>query len=242
MSKLEKFYINHIEQSINNARLLKSSLLPFHLRIDGMSSDKNRHLFNNLLSMKPPYNPARKVRYLEIGSWKGSTFCASIFNNNIEAFSIENYSEFLDASFKGQHDIHPKDAFTLNLAKTEALSKINSEIYLIRDDCFSIDIFEPDIGLFDVYFYDGEHSFESHKKAFTHFNDCLQDTFIAVVDDIQEKPGQPVYEATKEAFAELKYTVVKEWYLNESINHTIEEAMNGWWNGLYIAVIKKNIK
>lgn len=230
----EEEYVQHVERSIALAKARVSRLSQFQLEIDGMSSYKNRHLFNNLCSIKLPY----QLRYLEIGSWKGSTFCSAICNNDIDATSIENFSEFTTTTFKGEF-LHPKVSFHQNLNRTLETSAVKSKVTTIEKDSFSVDV--KSLGLFDIYFYDGEHSIENHEKAFTYFNPCLQDVFITVVDDYQQTPGHPVYEATKKAFADLKYNVVKDWYLYEPTGDTVQGAMNGWWNGLYIAVVKKNV-
>lgn len=231
---IEENYVEHVERSIALAKKHVSRLSKFQLEIDGMSSYKNRHLFNNLCA---PCQPDI-FRYLEIGSWKGSTFCAAIFNNDVDATSIENFSEFIDTSFKGER-VHPKFAFKRNLDDTLINSISTPKITLIEKDSFSVDV--NSLGKFDIYFYDGEHSFDNHVKAFTYFNPCLKDVFITVVDDYQQTPGHPVYEATKKAFADLKYNVVKDWYLYEPTGSTVQGAMDGWWNGLYIAVVRKNV-
>lgn len=230
-------YVQHVEASISKARLGQSKLLPLHMHIDGMSSYKNRHLFNNLLSLT---QEGRKTRYLEVGSWKGSTFCSAIFSNEIEATSIENFSEFTTTSFCGQHAVHPQEAFHRNLSETLGRSSPRPVVSTIQRDSFQVAPSSLD-GPFDVYFYDGEHSFDSHVKAFTHFDRCLAHTFITVVDDYQQTPGHPVYEATKKAFAELGYAVAKDWFLFEPTGDTVQGAMAGWWNGLYVAVVSTSI-
>lgn len=56
--------------------------------MDGMSGYKYRKFINLLISKID--NP----RYLEIGSWKGSTLCSAISNNVVSATAIENWSQF----------------------------------------------------------------------------------------------------------------------------------------------------
>jgi len=234
MTTIQERYVQHVETSVARARLLQSKLLPFQLEIDGMSSYKNRHLLNNLMSLQLE---GRKLRYLEVGSWKGSTFCASIFNNDIEATSIENFSEFTSTSFIGEY-VHPREAFHRNLNTTVTLSNPRPIVITVQRDSFATD--PTSLGApFDVYFYDGEHSYDSHVKAYTHFHPCLADTFITLVDDYQEKPGNPPFEATKHAFDRLGFSVIKSWYLFEETHDTVQGAMAGWWNGLYVAVVQK---
>jgi hypothetical protein len=54
------------------------------LSMQGMSGRKYRTLVNNMPD----------ARYLEIGSWAGSTLCAAIYNNEVRALAIDNWSEF----------------------------------------------------------------------------------------------------------------------------------------------------
>ena len=48
--------------------------------IEGFSSDRVRHFLNNLCSYED-------TKYLEVGVYKGSTFCAAIQNNDVTAYS-----------------------------------------------------------------------------------------------------------------------------------------------------------
>jgi hypothetical protein len=56
-------------------------------QIDGMSGIKTRHFYNNLLSLDDS-------RYLEIGTWKGSSVCSAMFGNTQKVLCIDNWSEF----------------------------------------------------------------------------------------------------------------------------------------------------
>lgn len=228
-TELANHYIAHVEASIALAKEHKSKLLPFHLDIDGMSSHKGRHLFNNLLSVRA--DEARPTRYLEVGTWKGSLLCAATFNNPIAAVAIDDFSQFTDISFIGQHHVHPRTALSQNLAQSAARSTIQTPIRFIDGDAFSQD--PASLDLFDVYFYDGLHTFEAQKRAFTHFAPCLRDTIITMVDDYSDEATQ---RATQEGLSEAGFTVVKDWYLYEQTDQTLEGLKTGWWNGVYVGV------
>src|SRR5450759_5426501 len=58
------------------------------LAIDGMSGKKYRRLINEIVSSMP--NP----RYLEIGSWAGSTACAAMFGNKAKITCVDDWSQF----------------------------------------------------------------------------------------------------------------------------------------------------
>lgn len=84
----------------------------------------------------------------------------------------------------------------------------------------------------NIYFYDGSHTKLSQEMAFTYYNDILDQVFVAIVDDW----NRPVVQAgTKKAFEKLNYRILFEIAMPGLKNN---DAKN-WWNGLYIAVIKK---
>src|ERR1051326_5428948 len=78
------------------------------LGIRGMSGKKYRRFINNLIETMPD------ARYLEIGVWQGSTLCSAIFENEVTATCIDNWSEF-DGPF---------DKFLTNLAKFKGKSRV----------------------------------------------------------------------------------------------------------------------
>ena len=84
----------------------------------------------------------------------------------------------------------------------------------------------------NVYFYDGGHTATTQEKAFTYFNPILDDLFIAVVDDWN---WDCVVEGTFMAFDKLRYEVLFDIALPANGNGDLEN----WWNGLYVAVIRK---
>lgn len=176
------------------------------------------------------------IKYLEIGSWKGSTFCSAIANNSIFGVSIDNFSEFTNITINGNNT--PSSlALKQNISYVHSISRPQSWMNVHCQDCFSIDPSSLG-GLFDVYFYDGEHSYESQYKAFTHFNSCLSKICIILVDDYAiDVPNAP-REATQKAFHDLGYLIHKDWYLFGG-NDTVAQASLNWWNGVYVAIIEK---
>ena len=78
-TEFEHQYIDAVKNSFNKALNCESKLPPWILNIQGMSGKKYRHFINNLFSS------ILNCRYLEIGSWKGSTLCSAIFNNRISS-------------------------------------------------------------------------------------------------------------------------------------------------------------
>ena len=183
--------------------------------MDGYSSEKVRHLLNNLCSRE-------NTRYFEIGTWKGSTFISALFGNQKtikDAVAIDDWSEFGG----------PEKDFRAHCA--HFLSKVKYRFY--AEDCFSIepkDFFSVPINLF---FYDGNNSAEHHEKAFTYYDEIFADVFIVIIDDwnvCQIRKG------TFQAFHKLGYKVAYEKFLPAKFNGDKEN----WWNGIYLAVIRKD--
>ena len=209
-----QFLIEHVKRSIKNAEVGKSNLTKEVLHLSGLSSSKVRHLLNNLCTLPNSY-------YLEIGVYQGSTFISALYNNTntlIDAIAIDNWSEF---------------GFQKNIFLKNCTEFIKNEPFKF----FEINSFEANVlEIFDnpitIYFYDGEHSVEAQKKAFTYYNTVFANTFIAVVDDWN---WQQVRTGTQQAFKELGYKVLYEKELPASYVGDLEN----WWNGVYIAVIQK---
>jgi hypothetical protein len=80
-------YISHIKTAINNSQNNISKINQEILNLEGMSGSRTRHLYNNLCSIED-------CRYLEIGTWKGSTVCSAMFGNNGNITCIDNWSQF----------------------------------------------------------------------------------------------------------------------------------------------------
>lgn len=203
-----------ITNAINNAEKLTSKLNENILKIDGMSSHRIRHFLNNLLS------EFDNVNYLEIGCWKGSTLISSCYNNNIKkCIAIDNWSQFGG----------PENEFKDNIKK----NLINNNIEFYNIDCFKFDINNIKDNI-DIYFYDGGHDEIEQYKAFIHYNNKLNNNFIAIVDDWNY---EKVKNGTRRAFSDLKYNIIHEWELTG--NTTKINDASTWWNGLYVALIRK---
>lgn len=115
--------------------------------------------------------------------------------------------------------------------------KKNSETYLpdVLNELKPIDCFTFDPAALpmpvNIYVYDGGHSVEKQAEAFKHFNSAFADTFIAIVDDWS---WDFIREGAFKGFKDLNYTIVYEKAFPGN------NDAKGWWNGYYIAVIRKN--
>ncbi len=214
-STKEQQIIEHVKHSIALAEQKKSNLSGDALEIRGMSGYKVKHFLNNLCSLP-------NTSYLEIGCWQGSTLVSALYGNESHinhAVAVDNWAEFGG----------PKVEFLRNIQKF-----LNPGlVHFFEQDCFSMKLENSFPVPVNIYFYDGDHSALSQEKAFTFFNDIFEDIFIAIVDDWN---WERVREGTLSGFAKLNYRIC----FDQAIYTDREGDPDGWWNGIYIAVIKKS--
>ncbi|NBP66059.1 MAG: hypothetical protein EBU66_15530 [Bacteroidetes bacterium] len=213
---MEQFYKEHIDKSFENAENHVSKIDEGILRMDGMTGKKTRHFYNNLLDIPD-------ARYLEIGTWKGSSVCSAMCNNKATVVCIDNWSEFGG----------PKYEFLRNFD----MYKGENNATFIESDCFTVDTSK--LPKFNIYMYDGNHLEESHYKALLHYYDCLDDIFIYIVDDWNWNTAR---DGTIHSIEKLNLKVLYERSirLTWDESHTPQpEARNTWHNGIYVAVLQK---
>ena len=213
---MEVKYKTLVETAFENAEKHISKITSDILAMDGMSGKKTRHFYNNLLNIED-------ARYLEIGTWKGSSVCSAMCNNKAKVVCIDNWSEFGS----------PKSEFLENFEKFRG----ENDASFIEKEAFEVDV--SVLPKFNIYMYDGHHSEESQYKALSHYYNCLDDVFIYIVDDWN---GLGAREGTIKAIQDLKLKVLyeKEIRLTWDNTHTPRPlADETWWNGIYFAVLQK---
>jgi hypothetical protein len=211
-------YSNHLNQSVARSILGIGKLPNTVLRLEGMSSHGNRLLLNNLCEMNG--------NYLEIGSWKGSTFISALYNNpKCIGTSIDNHQEFKNSVFKTSAE---------ELKANCETNLVNNESYeLITENCFSNDLVLPK--KYNVYFYDGFHGFDDQYNALKYYYDSLEPIFYFVCDDYSINR---VERGTQGALSDLNIQVITDYKLFG--NQLIEPCTKrGFWNGLYVALCVK---
>lgn len=210
--------ILHVQESIKNAKIGSSQLTEEILKIEGMSNPPVRHLLNNLCAYPG-------TCYLEVGSWKGSTWISALYENQhflYQATAIDDWSQFGG----------PKAKFDENCDRY--LGSIVYKAY--SQDCFTLNLREPFDYPVTTYFYDGDHTAEAQELAFTYFNPVFDEVFIAIVDDWKFPQAQ---EGTRSAFKKLNYEILFEMELPP---RRVALDPVGFWNGTYVAVIRKPLK
>lgn len=203
--------MKHIEASLRKTEENDSKLIGVNqiLKMEGMSGKKTRHFYNNICSMDD-------ARYLEIGTWKGSSLCSAMYKNKMTCVAVDNWSEFWG----------PKDEFTSNFNKFKG----ENNATFIEKNCWDIDA--RTIGKFNIYMYDGAHTEVTHFRALSHYLPCLDDEFIYIVDDWNwEYVRNGTMNSIKKNNLRILY---QKWILTPSCHPS-----NDWHNGISIFVLMK---
>ena len=227
-------FVQHIEKCLNLSDNYNSKLSSEILNIDGMSGKKTRHFYNNLCSIE-------NARYLEIGTWKGSSICSAMYNNKMACLAIDNWSE----------TIPPLEKFhfsSSNSAKNDFLENFNkfkgeNNATFIEANCWDIDVSK--LGKFNIYMYDGNHTETSHFQALNHYLPCLDDKFIYIIDDWNwESVRNGTISSIKKNNCKILYK--KEIFTNNNKHPSWGPGLgdragkNGdWHNGICIFVLTK---
>lgn len=208
----------HIEDSIAKALRHESYIDKEILEIRGFSTGVMRRLISNLCRFEK-----ENLTYLEVGLYGGATLCAA-FNNNSKLIGcgVEDYSQKFEDEGIFEH------------------LKQNLEKFVPHEQAqiFNVDFFKKvpaSSRPVDIFFYDGEHSYESQYKALPHALPVLANEFVFIVDDYDWKD---VWSSTGNVLAEMdaegKISVVESWELTDDI----PDGPN-WHNGVAIFLCKK---
>lgn len=196
----------NIKQAFEDAENLKSKIPAEYIaKLTGLSSSKVWHLLNNLA--------AQADSYLEIGTYMGSSLMAALYDNgHVSAFAVDNFCM----------KPHTRGHF---FANTKHL-----EFTFIEQDAFTIKA--EDIIPIELYFYDGEHSYDSQYKAIKHFLPAMAGEFVYICDDWN---NSPVREGTFEAIKDCNLQIVE---FHER-KHTTMKDTREWWCGIAVFKLRK---
>ena len=187
--------------------------------LEGMSGKRYRYFINRLVKMLG--NP----RYLEVGSWRGSTLCSAISGNTLTAVAIDNWSEFGG----------PKDAFQANV---QAFTGPNAKVYFIESDFRKV-AFSKFEQKFNIYLFDGPHEAQDQFDGLALALQTLEDEFVFIVDDWN---WARVRAGTFAAIRRCNLGVTFAAEVRSTVDNT-QPLVNGkdsdWHNGYFIAVLTK---
>ncbi len=157
--------------------------------------------------------------YVEIGSYQGRTLMSAAHKNNALCIGIDNFSQF---DKNGENERILKDA-------------INDfdNIEFIKADCFAgirelgRKVEETKV-LIDVFFYDGNHTYDDTFKALEKILPLLSDNAKMIIDDTN---WDVIHLAVTEFCAKFGFEI-------EFERKTKKNGSKDWWNGI-IVISKK---
>jgi hypothetical protein len=216
---------NHIDESIHWGEMEVSKLTQDVMDIHGITSNKVRCFLNNICSIGG--------NYLEIGVFRGATFCSAIYGNDIHAIGLDNFaspnlmpmgvSQKLATYLKQNIDTPPQEDFINNVKRFGVTGKI--DVY--KTDYTTFDYSQ--LPKLDIVFYDGDTRFHDQYVTLKKILPQFSKQTILIMDDWNWNSG---------AFGK----VVEE--ENLIITHYREiftngEDMDSFWNGLGIFLFER---
>ena len=184
--------------------------------IEGMSGRAFRTLLNELMNAIEP------ARYLEIGSWRGSTVIAALFGNGCRALCVDDWSQF--------------DGAKRDLVRTLRRFELDDRVEIAEADFRAVDY--RAIGQFDVLFFDGPHAAKDHHDGILLTQPALRDEYVLLVDDWNWLPARKgTLGALAAAGASILFAI--EIRTTQDDRHTAHYG-GDWHNGCFLAVVKKS--
>ncbi|MBL6651624.1 MAG: class I SAM-dependent methyltransferase [Reyranella sp.] len=188
-----------------------------HVRaMEGMSGQKYRTFINSLIGALPD------ARYLEVGSYAGSTAASALFGNKVRALCIDNWSQF-DG---------PKEQFLANL---KSVQSPDVDFSYIENDFRRVDY--STIGRFNVYLFDGPHTEQDQYDGVRLAMPALEKCFVLIIDDWNwVGPRLGTYRAIRDAGCSIVCSIEVRTTTDNS--HPIKAHGNSdWHNGYFFGVL-----
>lgn len=215
-SPLVKKVLSAMQATLNGQSKVPTQILS----MKGMSGRRYRSFINTLIEIMP--NPA----YLEVGSWAGSTLCSAIYGNTLRALAIDNWSEFGGPS---------------NVFFEEVSKYISNSIKLSVLNADFRDVPWKNIGEFNVFLFDGPHTFEDQRDGMELGLCAMEDEFVVIVDDWN---WQKVRQGTLQALSRLNIDCLARIEILTSAHDGQPDVSlcmenSDWHDGYFIAVCRK---
>ena len=218
--------VKHIDESIEWGRLEVSKLTQDILDIHGITSNKVKCFLNNICNID-------NATYLELGVFRGATFCSAIYGNDIYSIAVDNFmspnltprgvSHKISNYYRHNIDIIPQEEFLDNVKRFGDVDKIS--VYKTDYQMFD---FSP-LSNVDIIFYDGETKFHDQYTALKNMLPIFSDETILIMDDWNWKNG------ALDQFIQDNNLFI----LHSKELFTSGEDPDDFWNGLGIFLIGK---
>lgn len=218
--------IKHIDDSIEWGKLEVSKLTQDILDIHGITSNKVRSFLNNICNID-------NATYLEVGVFRGATFCSAIYGNDIYSIAIDNFmspnltprgvSQKIGNYYKHNIEVPPQEEFLNNVKKFGNVDRIS--VYKTDYQSFEFDR----LSNADIIFYDGETKFHDQYIALKNMLPVFSSETILIMDDWNWNTG-----AFEQFIQDHKLHI-----LHRKEIFTSGEDPDDFWNGLGIFLIGK---
>jgi hypothetical protein len=191
---------------------------PRAYQVEGFSGRKHRLFLNNLIAAM------ERPRYLEIGIFRGATFCAAISNNKVRATGVDNWTEFGGKASE----------FYLNLA---VLKGPEASVSIMEQDFRTVNY--AALGPFNVGFYDGPHTERDQYDGARIVIEAMESNSVLLVDDWNwEQVRSGTMNAIRDTGAHIDFAID----LRTSLDNSVPAHAYGgsdWNNGLFAAVLSR---
>jgi len=216
-------YSSAILNSYFYANQLSPNLPDWLLNMESMSGRKYKNFINRLISQ------VSVVRYLEVGTWTGSTACSAMYKNNVSCFFVDNWDQF-----------NPQgNVKNLFFEHTQKIKDESPEAnFTFQENDFRL-IDYNHIGKYNVYFFDGPHEEKDQYDGVVYAQPALDDEFIFICDDWN---WHQVRAGTAQAFSDLGIDITYSLEVRTSLDGSTPEIVyetSDWHNGYFIASCKK---
>jgi hypothetical protein len=186
--------------------------------MEGMSGQKYRLFINNLIESLV------NARYLEIGTWAGSTLCSAIFGKFAHALAIDDWSQF-------------GGPFTKSYNSLARFRTADAKVSFLEDDFRNVNF--DAVGKFNVYLFDGPHTLEGQSDGISVAQPALDDQLVLVVDDWN---WQQVRTGTMKGIRDCGLVLEFTAEIRSSLDNTqpsVQRQHSDWHNRYFIAVVSK---
>lgn len=212
------FLTEAVHKAFERAMKRNGKVIEAILHMPGMSGQKYRYFINNLIESLPD------ARYLEVGSWAGSTMCSAIYANKVRAFAIDNWSEFGGPS--GHFLKHVGACMTPHV-----------QFNMLCEDFRKVDY--NTLGKFNVYLFDGPHEEKDQYDGVVAGLPAVDDEYVFIVDDWNwDRVRDGTLNAIKDQNLEILYSIEVRTTLNNS-HPDVAMEKSEWHNGYFISVLRK---
>jgi len=216
-------YSSTILNSYFHANQLSQNLPDWLMNMESMSGRKYKNFINRLVSQ------VHDARYLEVGTWTGSTACSALYNNKVNCFFVDNWDQF-----------NPQgNVKNLFFDHTKRIKQQSPEAnFSFQEKDFRLINYDR-IGKYNIYFFDGPHEEKDQYDGVVYAQPALEDEFIFICDDWN---WHQVRAGTAQAFSDLGLEILYSLEIRTTLDGSTPQVVyetSDWHNGYFIASCKK---